>query len=168
MRPWNPILAALAIFGAGATTGYFLARQPVANPSQPAAVQSAKAPVQPFLTQLSVADLDVRLSLSYDQEKQVQIIYDESHERMRLFLEPTRQRMHEEQRRLNEAIHAVLTADQAKRFEKLPWHRFGRSPGQPPQKSNPPHQPDPFPGKKAGDANASLPLPSPSNGTVIQ
>ena len=166
MQPWKPILAALAIFSAGLVTGYFLGTSPAPAGGRVALQRGTEGPAQPFLTQLTVADLDARLTLSYDQELQVQAVYDESRERMRQFLEPARLRLHEEQRRLNESIRAVLTDEQARRFEKLPWHRFGRPPGQPHSNGTSPYTVDPFTGHPDGNGSRPTPpLPTPGNRT---
>jgi Spy/CpxP family protein refolding chaperone len=150
---WKPILAAVVIFAAGVVTGGLTLDLRQGGPSDAALADdpgSAGTPPQGWsrgpregslregppreglgmgrerhLEELCKR-MEKDLGLDRDQREQVEVVIRETHERVRALVEGMRPKTQAEFRKMEEEIKALLTPEQAAKFDELAEQRRER------------------------------------------
>lgn len=118
------ILATIVIFGTGAVSGYFIGKNKaslnaMASP-QTASIRGTNSAPPMERGRRSMMDRMQRdLNLSDEQRKTISAIFAASRERSRELWKEIKDPMDSEVKRVHEEVKAVLTAEQAGKFEEI-------------------------------------------------
>jgi len=155
VNTWRVILAALVIFGTGIVTGGLVVEQsarlrtPPSRPG-PVAVRPAQSTSAGGMRLEFLRHIERDLNLTADQRERIGKLISESQERTRKLMEPVAPQLRQEMVHTKEAFRAVLTPQQAARFDELlkqqqhpreqhhPPPFRERLPQAPPQSNSPP------------------------------
>jgi len=131
-------IAALLLFASGGATGYFMGlkihKTQVVSESEAKLDNKSRSPwMHGDPLRHFVSFLERELQISDDQKSQINTIVDESNERMKVFWKGVQPKAREEMESTREKIKAVLTSDQAAKYDELMEEfrqkRFRRGPG---------------------------------------
>jgi Spy/CpxP family protein refolding chaperone len=122
------ILATLVIFGTGAVSGYFIGKkqavQHAVNISPTTQVGGTNAAPPLDRGRRSMMDrMQKDLTLSDEQRETIGAIFAESRERSKVLWKEIKEPMDNEVKRVHEEIKAVLTPEQAIKFEEMDERR---------------------------------------------
>lgn len=173
MNTWKVVFATLSIFVAGVITGgvvvgftnhtwqlkHFWSSRPLemanvqnsaASPREPNRMSGLPNPVPQVLRKDFLQKLDREVRLTADQREQIEKILTEGQQHAKQLWEPIAPQMREEMAEVHQRIRAVLTSEQAAKFDELMKQRaknvrrFMGSPtngAPPPLPANPPQNP---------------------------
>ena len=185
MHQWKVILATVLIFGSGVGTGHLLSRRNASEQPAPASTNPdgkfspanskgfPQSPARPMMFR-SHGYLDNHLKLTDEQKVQMRKIRKASHDHVREFGNPFREQIIAEDQRVREEIRALLTPEQARNFDRLPYFRINPEPGRPSggrplhprpgmPRTNGPRPPRPHP--QSGEPSSPSPEPTKSTAT---
>ena len=153
MKHWKVILATLVIFVAGLVTGAVLTRK--TQPKAPTAISVETFFQGPFYIQKQfMGRMKQELALTEPQAENLEKIFANSRERIRILLDVVGPEMRQELDAVRQGIEKELTAEQHKKFEDLLRKtRHGRFTG-PPTKDRRPRGRDPETGAETHRDNS--------------
>lgn len=157
MSAWKAIVAALVIFFAGAVSGAMAARLYLSKSVRQPPPPFPGGPHMPSTSQRMefLRRIGSKLDLTPQQQERINLLVNESQQRMKALWEPVAPQAQEEMRQLRKKIEAELTSEQRERYDKLLKERPFRKPGE---------QPSSRRREGRGESQAERPWPSAAGG----
>ncbi len=134
MKTWYPILAALVIFAAGILTGGVVMK--LTTPEKESVRRNFP---QDFGLNQRMEHLNwmaKQLNLAEQQRQQIEGIYRESHERMKVLWQDVNPKAQGEMRKTRERVREILTEEQRVKLDELNKQRSRRKPDDPASRDN--------------------------------